>query len=87
MLEPVTYDIRDLKDSWVRFPIKVDFVTPKLSKIEEQRQDQLFRRGDYGNKSHYTENSGVRVLKKIISVAWKLRRIEKCKNFFSARRL
>jgi hypothetical protein len=44
--------------SWVRVPVKMIYLSQKLSTMEERRQHQrfLFRRGYYRNKGHNPEN-------------------------------
>jgi hypothetical protein len=43
--------------SWVRFPVRLMFVAPKLSITEKRHQDQscVFRTGVYRNKGYNTE--------------------------------
>jgi hypothetical protein len=67
------------KLSWVRVPVKMDYIAQKLSTIDKQCQDQscLFQRADCRNRGHNLKKlSRVRVLLKMVFVARKLSMIK-----------
>jgi hypothetical protein len=62
--------------------MKMFSVTRKLSTARERRQKQscLFRKGDYRNKAMTRENYWVRFPMRMVSLARKLRKIERCQH-------